>query len=75
MSGYRGNIFVAGTFEQIANLEKHRFDPAINVTSAGGKDIFIIKYNKNFQTVWARRIGNANNEEVSAISAKAIAFI
>lgn len=65
-----GNIFVAGTFEQIANLEKHRFDPAINVTSAGGKDIFIIKYNKNFQTVWARRIGNANNEEVSAISAK-----
>ncbi len=65
-----GNIFIAGTFEQTANLAKNRFDTPQNFTSAGGKDIFIIKYNKTFQTVWVKRIGNVNSEEVSAIAVK-----
>lgn len=65
-----GNIFIAGTFEQTANLAKNRFDTPQNFTSAGGKDIFIIKYNKTFQTVWVKQIGNVNSEEVSAIAVK-----
>lgn len=65
-----GNVFVAGTFEQTANLEKNRLNTPLNFTSAGGKDIFIIKYNKSWQTVWVKQIGNVNGEEVSAITVK-----
>ncbi|MBK8875181.1 MAG: hypothetical protein IPN13_15225 [Bacteroidetes bacterium] len=37
-----GNLFVAGTFEQLLTL-KSTVSITISVTSAGGKDIFIIK--------------------------------
>lgn len=48
-----GNIFVIGVFEGTADFE------AINVTSAGGPDVFIAKYNTAGNIIWVTTAGGA----------------
>ncbi len=52
-----GNVYIIGTFELTAD-----FDPGNgihNLTSNGGQDIFLAKYNSKGEFVWANDIGGA----------------
>ena len=52
-----GNIIVTGSFEGVAT-----FGTTV-LTSAGGRDIFIAKYNKSGKLVWAERAGGSSNDD------------
>ena len=54
-----GNVYITGFFEGTVN-----FDPSgvMNLTSAGGMDVFIQKINYAGNLVWAKRIGGTGNE-------------
>lgn len=62
------NVYVTGYFQQTADFAPDRFEPSFTMTSAGNKDIFIIKINSSGELVWAKRIGSASDEEPYAIS-------
>jgi len=49
----QGNSFVTGWFQLTATFG------SFTLTSAGGYDIFIVKYNSNGQAQWAQRFGGA----------------
>jgi len=51
-----GNLIITGSFESSAT-----FDTQI-LTSAGQKDIFLVKYDTNGNIDWAQRNGNVNND-------------
>jgi Beta-propeller repeat len=61
------NIFIGGFFNGTID-----FDPSAtqyNISSSGYEDIFIAKYDSNGSFVWAKQIGEAqNNESVNAIT-------
>ncbi|MBI3518788.1 MAG: T9SS type A sorting domain-containing protein [Bacteroidetes bacterium] len=65
-----GNVIVAGGFNNTVD-----FDPGIgvtNLTSAGGRDIFIAKFNTNGGLIWAKRIGNTtDNDNISDLKCDA----
>ncbi len=53
-----GNVFISGYFVQTAD-----FDPGagtVNLTSAGGSDIYISKLDNSGNYVWAKSIGKTN---------------
>jgi hypothetical protein len=55
-----GNVYTTGYFEGTVD-----FDPGVgitNLTSAGGRDIFISKLDSNGNFVWAKRIGGASDD-------------
>ena len=55
-----GNVFVTGFFNETAD-----FDPSANtstLTSAGGNDFYIAKYNSTGDYVWAKGIGGTGSE-------------
>ncbi|HQW03276.1 MAG TPA: SBBP repeat-containing protein, partial [Saprospiraceae bacterium] len=55
-----GNILLAGQFSGTAD-----FDPGagnLNLTSAGGNDIFVVKLNDAGELVWASQFGNSGND-------------
>ncbi len=56
VSDQSGNVMV-GTFSTTVNLGGG------NLTSAGGMDIFIAKYDQNGQHIWSKRIGGIGNDE------------
>ena len=61
-----GNVYITGTFELTAD-----FDPSssiYNVTSNGGLDIFLAKYNSNGKLVWANKIGGASFDFGNSLS-------
>jgi uncharacterized repeat protein (TIGR01451 family) len=60
-----GNSYLSGVFSSTAD-----FDPGagvFNMTSAGGQDISICKYDPSGNFVFAKSIGGPNNETASAI--------
>lgn len=60
-----GNVILTGSFNDTAD-----FDPSsstYNMISAGAGDVFFAKYNGSGQLIWAKRMGNINNEFVNAI--------
>ena len=62
-----GNIFLTGNFNLTAD-----FDPgpmAANLTSAGGTDVFITKYDVSGNYLWTRRFGGTVNDGGSALKA------
>ncbi len=61
-----GNVYIIGTFESTAD-----FDPSssvYNLTSNGGLNIFLAKYNSNGLLVWANSIGNASFDYGTSLS-------
>jgi len=62
-----GNIYLTGNFAGTAD-----FDPSVsvaNLTSAGGNDIFIAKYNASGNYLWANRFGSTGTDGGSALKA------
>lgn len=57
-----GNHYVAGNFATTITIG------STNYTSAGGQDIYVIKYNNQGQVLWVRTIGGASAENVSGIA-------
>jgi hypothetical protein len=57
-----GNIYVTGEFDSLMILENKV------LFSAGGKDIFLAKYNSNGQLIWAQRAGGTGYDSGNAIS-------
>lgn len=62
-----GNVYVAGYFNNIAAFNTS--PPAVNLSTAGGQDIFVAKYNSNGGLVWVKRFGSTLNDEAFAITA------
>jgi hypothetical protein len=61
-----GNRYVVGNFSATAD-----FDPSAgtaNLTSAGGSDIFIAKYNSSGDYVWAKRIGGTGADQGNSLT-------
>lgn len=55
-----GNIYLTGAFQSTID-----FDPsagAINLTSAGSSDIFILKLDSSGNFIWAKQTGGASND-------------
>jgi hypothetical protein len=64
-----GNIYITGYFSSTAD-----FDPGasvVNLTSAGGEDIFILKLNASGDYVWAKKVGGINSDRCLAITTDA----
>ncbi len=62
-----GNLYLAGEFEQTVD-----FDPgpqAVALTSAGGADGFVGKYDPAGALTWARRFGGSGKERVTSVAA------
>ena len=63
----QGNVYTIGIFE--GALE---FGGAIGtLTSAGGRDVLIVKYDSMGSVLWAKRFGDAANQEGQAIAVDA----
>lgn len=63
---YYGNVFTTGRFSGTAD-----FDPgpgAYTLTSGGGNDAFVTKFNASGQFVWATKIGGAGDDIGIAIT-------
>jgi hypothetical protein len=62
------NVYVTGYFEQTADFAPTHWEPSYPLTSAGNKDIFILKINSSGDLVWAKRIGGTNEDMSNAIA-------
>ena len=54
------NIYVTGRFNLTVN-----FDPnggTTNLTSTGGNDVFIAKYDSSYNLIWAKNVGNSGDD-------------
>jgi hypothetical protein len=51
-----GNIYITGNFSGTAGFG------SLNITSAGGDDIFIVKYNSSGNEIWAARAGSTGSD-------------
>ncbi|MBX2964146.1 MAG: gliding motility-associated C-terminal domain-containing protein [Cyclobacteriaceae bacterium] len=61
-----GNVFTIGFFTTTAD-----FDPGagvLNLTSAGGRDVFITKFDPNGNLIWARQIGGTGEDQGTAVA-------
>jgi hypothetical protein len=59
---HNGGVYVAGTFTSpVFSIG------TVNLTNAGGKDIFIAKYDTAGNFLWAQRYGGSGNESVKKI--------
>lgn len=59
------NIYLAGSFWQTAD-----FDPSVstaNLSTIGGTDAFLAKYDENGNYLWAKSIGGSSYESASAL--------
>jgi len=56
-----GNVYVTGYFTGTANFS------GINITSAGGADAFIAKYNPSGGLIWVKKAGGPANDAGNAI--------
>ena len=61
-----GNILVTGYFSNTADFDVGA--GIFNMTSAGGRDIFVLKLDLNGNYNWARRMGSTGNDSGNAIT-------
>lgn len=57
-----GNVFVVGSFTGTAAFG------AFNLTSAGGRDIFIAKHDRTGNVLWARRAGGSGDDHGAGVA-------
>ena len=67
---HSGNIYVTGYLQQVAEF-KGTGTSSTMLTSAGGKDIFIAKYNPAGQLIWVNQAGGTTDDEGTAVSVTA----
>lgn len=63
--GGAGDIYVHGSFSGTTD-----FDPSMNdlfLTSAGGYDAFLCKYDTSGNVIWANKIGGSGNENAEVV--------
>jgi gliding motility-associated-like protein len=60
------NVYVTGYFQATADF-KGTLSTSTILSSAGGKDFFLAKYNSAGQLLWARRGGGAGDDEGYAV--------
>ncbi|MCU0437541.1 MAG: SBBP repeat-containing protein [Raineya sp.] len=60
------HIYITGRFRNIVDFDTST--NIFNLTSAGGDDIFISKFDINGNFVWAKRIGGNNNDMSNSIA-------
>ena len=62
-----GNIYIGGSFESeslsLPSISANSISPLINSTP-GDNDIFIAKYNSNFELLWAKSYGTTGGETI-----------
>ncbi len=61
-----GNSYLIGTFQGTAD-----FDPGAgttNLTSAGGNDVFIAKYDSTGALVWAKNAGGTDTDQAASVT-------
>lgn len=63
-----GNVYVVGTFNGTANFNTPSATGSFEVTSAGDRDIFVVKYNASAARQWVRRGGGTSFDEGKDIS-------
>jgi hypothetical protein len=59
----QGNSYVAGLFRTTAN-----FGNGLSLTSTGGFDLFIAKYNATGVAQWVKKIGSTGTEELNSLA-------
>ncbi|MEO8149741.1 MAG: SBBP repeat-containing protein, partial [Bacteroidia bacterium] len=57
-----GNIFMTGHFEDTVTFDTQ------SVTSAGGKDVYVVKYNSSGAVVWLTHAGGTSDDESRGIA-------
>jgi len=62
-----GNIYVTGYFQNIADFKGTLSTPSTILTSNGGKDVFLAKYNPSGQLLWVRKAGGITDDEGYAV--------
>lgn len=62
-------IYIAGVFENTANFNTPSVTGSNEVLSAGGKDVFIAKYNNDGDFQWVKRAGGVDDDNAFAIAA------
>ena len=67
------NIYLIGNYE--STIVNDTYNNEINITSKGAKDIYIIKYSKNGQIIWAKSLGGVLEERAKDIKIKNNYFI
>jgi gliding motility-associated-like protein len=63
-----GNIYVTGYVENIADFKGTLSTPSTILTSSGGRDMFIAKYDPAGQLLWAHRGGSTTDDEGYAVA-------
>lgn len=66
------NIFVIGDFENSIELGEAAVSP---LQSAGGADVFVVKYSPTGTLLWAERLGGENSERASTIAVDATQLV
>lgn len=74
VANYNGDVYVTGTFSG-TNID---FDPGpgvANLSSTGGTDVFVAKYNASGQYQWAFSIGGAASDSGNAIAVDIYGYV
>ena len=61
-------VYIAGNFKSTANFNTPSAAGSHEITSAGGEDIFLAKYDDLGNFEWAKRAGGTSNDFASAIA-------
>ena len=59
---YQGNYYIAGTFAKQLKINNY------SLLSTGGRDIFLLKYNKNNTLIWAKHFGGEKEDNIYSIT-------
>jgi len=54
-----GNIYITGGFSNTVNFNTHGTDYQINAVSENSSDVYVAKYNKDFELLWAFALGSS----------------
>ncbi len=60
------NVYTIGYFENIVDFDPN--GPIVNLTSAGGADVFVSKLDASGNFVWAKQIGGSNSDQGRGIA-------